>query len=540
MLCGVYDTGLAPVVEAWPDSSRPLLDEALRALAAGRYERCLDLTEPLRTPDAQERRRRAMLRASALCALGRFADALGALAGVPEPSTPDGAILLIVLRARIALGSGDHATGRALLERARCERTGSSLHARAEISYECARFAYGERDFDVAEAALREIPAGLGAWDARAAALRAEMAFLRYDYDGTAHAGRAAIAQAQALPIPQAVLQAGVLETLAVVAAERLDFALWSYVEEHSRHLDLGTPALDPLAFRLHWARSVLFEANGKPDDALEEARSASRVTASKALALLGRCRRASILIRYGESLAFRDLAASIRRQFSALELADIRDWNAAVVPAVVAETLALMGDVEGAARALRARGALVNLPDSPHAVHGAQAAHFAYADGMLADASGSTLLAKRRYRAAFEEYREIGFTRRAMMAALRLADMTGDAAMTAYLERHTRELSPRSWLRVRLASAAGRAGTNVLGTLSRAEREILAHLIDGRSTAEIARARGRSAQTTRNSISKLFAAFGVDSRSALLRAAHGRGLIAPDGTPAWEAPAQI
>jgi DNA-binding CsgD family transcriptional regulator len=536
MLCGVYETGLSPVVETWADSSRALLDDAVRAFAAGRYERCLDLTEPLRTPDGEERRRRGMLRASALCALDRFSDALGVLDAIPEPPTTEGALALTALRARIALGSGDRPQARALLERARGESMTASPHARAELAFECARFAYRERQFEAAETALRDIPPGLAAWEAHASGLRAEIAFLRYDYDGAAHTGRAAIAHAQSLPTAHAVLEAGVLERLAVVAAERLDFALLSYVEQQAGRFDLAAPALELLAFRLHWARSVLFEANGEPDDALEAARSASRATASDALALFGRCRRAAVLLRYGERLAFRDLAASIRRQFAALDLAEIRDWNAALVPAVVAETLALMGDAEGAGRALQARHALVNLPDSPHAAHPAHAALSAYAEGALADASGSTLLAKRRYGAAFEQYREIGFTRRAMAAALRLADMTDDGTLTAYVERHARELSPRSWLRIRLAAAAGRSGNDVLNALSRAEREILGHLIDGRSTAEIAHARGRSAQTTRNSISKLFGAFGVDSRSALLREARRGGLIAADGAPAWEA----
>jgi DNA-binding CsgD family transcriptional regulator len=325
------------------------------------------------------------------------------------------------------------------------------------------------------------------------------------------------------------------LAVLSTTAVETLNFALWSSVEERAGRLECGCAAFSELQFPLHWGRSVLYEANGRPAEALESARAVCRSAASEAANLLGRCRRASVLLRYGERLAHRDLALSIRRQFGSLDLSSIRDWTTAMLPVEVAETLAFMGDPEGAANALRSVQAITNLPSPPDSEIPVRLAMHAYATGLVADAAGGSLQAQRSYRRAFEAYRRIGFTRRAMSVGLRLAEMTGDEEFAAFVDSHARALSPQSWIRARLAAATAQRRDPVLQRLSRAELEILAYLVAGRSTADIAAARSRSPQTTRNTISKLLSIFGVASRSALLREVGRRRLLDADGMPTWE-----
>jgi DNA-binding CsgD family transcriptional regulator len=405
---------------------------------------------------------------------------------------------------------------------------------RSEITLERARTAYAARDLDLAERTVLEIESSAGPLAARGLALRAWIAFQRNDHGGADGFGRAAIAHAATLPPGSARVQSSVLSMLATLAVERLDFSLWSFVEEHADRFDLTLPAFSELGHRLHWGRSTLYDANGQPEGALDSGRDVTRLAASEASSLLGRCYRAAVLLHYGERLAHRDLASSIRRKFESVDLAAIRDWTTAALPIAVAETLALMGDAEGAASALRKRRAIVNLPPSPYSQNRAWLAMNAYAEGVVADTSGGTLLAQRRFRQAFGTYRDIGFVRPAMIVALRLADMTGDAALCAYVDDHARGLSPRSWIRTKLAAHGLHQSDSVLQRLSRAEREILAHLVDGRSTADISAVRSRSPQTTRNTISKLYAAFGVGSRSALLREVARRRLVDADGAPTW------
>jgi len=331
-------------------------------------------------------------------------------------------------------------------------------------------------------------------------------------------------------------LEAGVLAILSTTAVETLNFELWSVVEERAARFERGAPSCAELEFRMHWGRSVLYEANGRPEDALEAARVVSRSAASVASNLLGRCRRASVLLRYGERLAYRDLAMSIRRQFETLDVSTMRDRATAMLPLEVAEMLALMGDPQGATNALRAAQTMTNPPPSADSEIRARLALHAYAEGVVADAAGSSLRAQRSYRLAFEAYRCIGFTRRAMNVALRLAEMTGEEAFASFVDEHARALSPQSWIRARLAATSVLQRDPALKRLSRAEREVLAYLVDGRSTADIASARNRSPQTTRNTISKLLSTFGVASRSALLREVGRRHLLDADGAPTWGA----
>jgi DNA-binding CsgD family transcriptional regulator len=325
----------------------------------------------------------------------------------------------------------------------------------------------------------------------------------------------------------------GELAALSTVAVETLNFALWSLVEERYTHFGPAAGAFSELEFRIHWGRSALYEANGQPEEALDSARAVSRSAASVAANLLGRCRRAAVLLRYGERLAYQDLASSIRRQFESLDSSTSHDWATALLPFEVAETLAPMGDPTGAENALRSQYSLVE-PPLPDSENQARLAIRACAEGVVADAAGAALKAQRCYRRAFEMYRHIGFTRRAMNVALRLAEMTGDEAFAMFVDDHAHGLSPRSWIRAKLSATAAQRRDPVLQRLSRSEREVLAYLVDGRSTAEIAAARNRSPQTTRNTISKLFSVFGVGSRSALLRDVGRRRLLDADGAPTW------
>jgi DNA-binding CsgD family transcriptional regulator len=53
---------------------------------------------------------------------------------------------------------------------------------------------------------------------------------------------------------------------------------------------------------------------------------------------------------------------------------------------------------------------------------------------------------------------------------------------------------------------------------LTRAENEIVLHLLDGRSNTEIARLRGRSPSTIANQVATIFKKLGVKSRLELAR----------------------
>ena len=62
------------------------------------------------------------------------------------------------------------------------------------------------------------------------------------------------------------------------------------------------------------------------------------------------------------------------------------------------------------------------------------------------------------------------------------------------------------------------RAPSGKRQALTPAEKDVVRHLIEGRSNAEIARTRGRSASTVANQVASIFRKLGVSSRLELAR----------------------
>jgi DNA-binding CsgD family transcriptional regulator len=104
-------------------------------------------------------------------------------------------------------------------------------------------------------------------------------------------------------------------------------------------------------------------------------------------------------------------------------------------------------------------------------------------------------------------------------MAALRRAQLSGDAALYDYADAQTRHLSPHSWIRRAIAKAHERPVH-----LTKTQEEIVALICQGKSNPEIARLRGRSENTVRNHITKIFERLGVNSREEVAVEAVVRG----------------
>ncbi|MEA2687893.1 MAG: Bacterial regulatory protein luxR family, partial [Candidatus Eremiobacteraeota bacterium] len=187
---------------------------------------------------------------------------------------------------------------------------------------------------------------------------------------------------------------------------------------------------------------------------------------------------------------------------------------------------VAAVGDVLGARALLKQFDALPHastmqsLTDDPREAGGRL-----LAEAAVADAAGDHVQSHHRYREAFQIYRRIGYERRALLAALRLGELTGQTYLLDYVDRTLRKLSSRSPLLERARRHNPSLSDPVASTLSRTERAVLELLCDGKTTVEIASARGRSKQTIRNTISRILTAFEVADRPALLRECLRRGI---------------
>jgi len=151
---------------------------------------------------------------------------------------------------------------------------------------------------------------------------------------------------------------------------------------------------------------------------------------------------------------------------------------------------------------------------------------YLAYVEGLLADANHDAFTAQHRYRESFRMFESDRSAAPRAAGGPALVEVNGDPAALAYVDKVSIRLPATSWVRVRAATARQRRSDPLFAELSRAQRDVLALLYDGRSTAEIAAHRGRSTQTIRNTVSALFKAFGVDNRAALVSECRRRAIF--------------
>ncbi len=217
------------------------------------------------------------------------------------------------------------------------------------------------------------------------------------------------------------LVEANLVATMSYIAVELLDLDRWHALARRAQDVRWETSGLEYFAFWFELNRSMAYEIEGRPREALQAARNAGARAPSVAFRIFAECRRAAVLFAYGELLGYEDLAASIRRDLDAIDFRLLQEFEEVNVPVVVAETLALIGDGAGAAQTLRrldtmSQTQLALLHDEPM-----KRAYLAFVDGLVADANGDAFRAQHRYRDALATFDAIGMTRRSLFAVLPL-----------------------------------------------------------------------------------------------------------------------
>ncbi len=149
-----------------------------------------------------------------------------------------------------------------------------------------------------------------------------------------------------------------------------------------------------------------------------------------------------------------------------------------------------------------------------------------AIVEGLVSDAVGARSNAKKQYAIAFDRYAELGFNRRAAIAAYRLAILTGEESYRAFASEVLKEAADTYWVKQRLANF-GVADIR----LSERQAQVLRLLAEGKTNKEIAIVRGGSWRTARNIVRELLQLFRVHSRSELVRLAITRGMVSSQTT---------
>lgn len=266
------------------------------------------------------------------------------------------------------------------------------------------------------------------------------------------------------------------------------------------------------------------YDVDGDPVRAAAEARFAESHAPSAAYRVQALCMRASVARHAGESVAQRDHLNAALEVLSQID-PDLLDGDERLVPLIVAEELANVG------RAADARKLLCVYEQHSSTSPMLAITHDLRRDGyeklvlaQVFDAEENVSKALAAYREAFDIFRRVGYVRRSVMAALRIAKIAPEEDyLWGHIDVATAGISDTSWIR---ASASALRRKAIGARLTAVQREYLRLLCAGKSNPEIARIRNRSVHTVRNQIVPLFEIFGVQSRSELVAECVRSGVL--------------
>jgi DNA-binding CsgD family transcriptional regulator len=512
--------------------SRGTLSDATAAWCAGDFERCLEICEGIRRTDVQTVSEVALLRARALLRLDRPADVervINDIFVVHGTLDANATAQMLLGAAEVRLDRVDD--GLARLTALQGAAVAAHPTIRSEIAVHRALAYFGRRDLDAADAALDLVSPDSDIVYARALEYRGWAQWARGRSEAAAAQFRAALeclADPRRCRRADRFMEANCLQILATLADEMFDHELWSFVERRAKLVDWSAGGLALSRFWIAYHRAGALEMRGRVLEALEAAEAAEDLAppSNPGYRAWARIRRAKLARDVGEQFS---PAAHLRRGAHMVESLDFASLvgEERIVPLVLAEELAESGDGRRA-RAMMERyransvshGMLVLAGDAR--LRGAER----YAEGSIAEALGEKTEAHHGYRDAFQAFRGVRYTRRAVVAALRLAELNGEDYNYEFIATHTANVSRTFWVRRAIRGRERMYSHPVARNLKPLEREILALLCEGRSNLEIAVSLGRSEQTVKNRVSPILAAFGAESRTEVTAICARAGIL--------------
>jgi DNA-binding CsgD family transcriptional regulator len=509
-------------------AGRATFSDAMRAWFTGDFEGCLALCDRVRPHDVDMVSQLALLRARALLRIQRPDDAIKVVSDVfVAHGTLDASLTARMLLGTAYVRRGDHRDGIAILEEAYRASPDAHPTIRSEIALSIALGYYCLRELEAAERALDLVRSDADIVHARALEHRGWIAIARSDYAAATERFTDSIHQLDACRHYDRFLEAQGIFALSTLAAERLDRPTWLFVQHRSDQFDWSASGLVTPQFWVGISSSMVYEVEGRTSEALRLAGDAEQLAGSSVLRLLAQCRRAAILRTVGERFGHADLVRRIRNELDAIDLTTLQGDDK-LIPLSLAEEVGYCGDVVGARMLLKRYDALDAPSGATALAHDPRLkAARSFVDGVVADAANDRQQAHHHYREAFQTFKRVGYERRALLAALRIGEISGQTYLLDYVDRTLRKISDRSPLRERARRHDPALKDPVVAALSRIERTVLEMVCEGKSTAEIAEARGRSTQTIRNTVSRVLTAFEVADRAALVRECVRRGIIA-------------
>jgi DNA-binding CsgD family transcriptional regulator/tetratricopeptide (TPR) repeat protein len=282
---------------------------------------------------------------------------------------------------------------------------------------------------------------------------------------------------------------------------------------------------------------ACLFALDGDGASALSkirEAEAAAETPAWRTWALAGCAEIALLLGENASAATFAEVATALSHTI---------DWNATTdeertALLRLAEVYANLGSAKAASAALTTFDRIARPMDATRVFRDRDrdprlAGWYAQVVGLVRREERDVAGAVEALTSAVESFRSCGYLWREALALLDLAALARPNTASVHLDRAAaliREHFPQSFLARRLGPWARASVDPLVATLTPAEREVLRHILEGRSQKEIAEATGRAYNTVRTQVQAVHRKLGTSSDLQIVVACARRGI----GAPSW------
>jgi ATP/maltotriose-dependent transcriptional regulator MalT len=501
---------------------RVSVSDAKLAYFEGDFERCLEICTSVTVRTVAIASELALLTARAYLRTGRPHEArVAILQSLETHSTLDASLTAQMLLASAHIRGGDPDTGIAILTDTTTLSPNAHVAVRSEIAFTFALAHWAKRDIDRAESYLAQVDPGSDIIHARALELQAWCQTARRDYRRSAECFRLTLLRLDECQARDRAIAATALSTLAIYSAELFDRDLARFVDQRAAQMDWSSGLT--VQHYLTLSHQALFhEFAGNTVDAYHFATQAREHAPTVPFEVMGWA--LSSAIARNASEAYSAIVYAQRAQVL-LETLDVRELSGE-------ERFAMLTVAESCAHFAPDRAAelfaaywglapvdqMLSLAGDPRLT-----ADETLIEGTIAEHRAERDRAVRCYRKAYELFRSIGYTRRALIAAQALLKLEpADAALREFM--HDELAGTTNFMSRALAAQASpdRLASldrhPVIAGLPRVQREVVILICHGKTNKEIANQRNVGEQTIKNMLTKhIFPAFGVSSRAALV-----------------------
>jgi DNA-binding CsgD family transcriptional regulator len=507
--------------------------DAKLAYFEGDFERCLAVCANIRVSTLATASEVALMRARAYLRTGRPRDAQNVITESRETHTTlDASLTAQMLVASALIRQDQPVIGIAMLEEAAGHSTGAHFAIRSEIAYATALGYWAKREIDTARSYLELVDPRSDIIHARALELQAWCYSAQRDYRRSAEYFRLALLRLDECAASDRAINAKAIRSLAHLAAELFDPDIARFVDERVRHMEWTSGITDEHYHTLEH-QALFHEFAGNTVQAYQYATQARESAPTLPSQIFGWVLSSAIAHNAGEPYSALVFAQRARELLETLDAGEL----------VGEERFSMLGfaencahfDPEKAAELFATYRALAPIDATLVALGDPRlAAYETFVAGVIALAQGERDRAGDCYRRAFEQFRELGYVRRAVIAAhavLQLrADADTDHELLRYVWAHVGTTS--NYITKSLNRSAEHRLSSIeahplLASLPRAQREVVSLICMGKTNKEIAQLRSVGEQTVKNMLTKnVFPAFRVSSRAALVSACL-RGRVA-------------